>query len=104
MQTPYTYVFIRTDIPLAAQLVQAAHAALERGFRTETPDKTSFLIMLSVKNEQELKRIKDYLDSHEIESYMFYEPDYDMGYTSICAGPVYGDQRKVFKKFKLWKA
>ena len=34
---------------------------------------------------------------------MFYEPDNDTGYTAICCEPVYDEQRKLFKKFRLLK-
>lgn len=105
-QTPYTYVFVRADIPLSYQIVQACHACLERGLSLPVcnkPDQTSFLILFSVKDEQDLKQKADYLDRHDISFSMFYEPDYDTGYTAICTEPIYGEQRKLFKKFKLWK-
>jgi hypothetical protein len=51
---PYTYILIRKDISPEQQLVQAAHAALEAGFRFKQPEKTSFLIALEIENEQEL--------------------------------------------------
>lgn len=106
MQNPYTYVFIRKDIPLAAQLVQSSHATLELGIRLpehKKPQKVSSLIMLSIKDEEKLLQTKDELDERGIQNYMFYEPDYNMGYTAICTEPIYLDDRRYFKKFQLWK-
>lgn len=105
-QTPYTYQFVRKDIPLHAQLVQTAHAALEMGLSlpdSDKPRQTSFLILFEVKDESDLKKKADYLDQHGIKYHMFFEPDYDMGYSAICTEPIYGEKRKLFKKFKLWK-
>ena len=100
----YTYVFIRTDIPIHAQLVQSCHAALEMGLRLNLKDESpSNLILLAIKDEAHLEQIKYYLDMNEIENYMFFEPDYDMGFTSICTEPIQGDRKKLFKKFNLWK-
>ena len=53
---PYTYIILRKDISKEQQIVQAAHAALEAGFRFKKPDgDVSSLIVLEVENEQELK-------------------------------------------------
>jgi hypothetical protein len=102
--TKYTYVFIRRDIPLHAQLVQSAHAALEMGNRIGTvTDEPSFLILLDARDESHLNEIVRYLDDRDINFYMFFEPDYDMGHTSICTEPLSLDRRKHFKKFDLWK-
>jgi len=32
-ETPYTYLFIRTDLSIPQQIVQTAHAACEAGYR-----------------------------------------------------------------------
>ena len=106
LQTKYSYVFIRRDIPIHAQLVQSAHAALELGFQLppeKKPDKTSFLILLDADNQDHLNEIARYLDDRDIEFHKFFEPDYDMGYTAICTEPLSQDKRKYFKKFNLWK-
>lgn len=105
-QTPYTYCFVRTDIPKEYQMVQACHACLERGFslpKADQPKQTSYLILFGVKDEEDLKKKADYLGMNGISFEMFYEPDYNTGYTAICTEPVYGEQRKLFKKFKLLK-
>lgn len=33
--------------------------------------------------------------------YMFYEPDYDTGYTALAIGPIDWSDKKLFKKYKL---
>lgn len=106
MDTPYTYVFTRKDIPLHAQIVQSNHATLEMGLKLneeKKPKQTSFLILLEAKDKNSLYNYKEFLEEHGIDHHMFYEPDYDMGHTAICTEPVYGDQKELFKKFKLWK-
>lgn len=105
-QTPYTYVFVRKDIPIHAQLVQPAHACLELGFRLEEekkPKETSYLILLQTDSEKSLLRIAEYLEKKGIKFHMLYEPDYNMGYTSLCCEPVYDETRNIFRKFSLWE-
>lgn len=34
---------------------------------------------------------------------MFYEPDHETGFTAIATEPIYGEDRKFFKKFKMYK-
>jgi hypothetical protein len=34
---------------------------------------------------------------------MFFEPDFGTGNTAIATEPIYGDDRKFFKKFKMYK-
>lgn len=102
--TRYTYVFIRRDIPLHTQLVQSAHAALEMGLRqSDVTAEPSFLILLDARDENHLNEIARYLDEYDIDFYMFFEPDYEMGHTSICTQVLSLDKRKHFKKFNLWK-
>lgn len=95
----YTYCFVRKDIPMFAQLVQLGHACLQR----PAPDQVNNLILFEVKNEDHLVQTKAYLESRGIDAYMFYEPDYDMGYTAIATEPIEGEDRKMFAKFNLWR-
>ena len=100
---PYTYVFIRKDIPLHQQLVQVGHAALEAGFRFPQPDQTSSLIVLEVPDKQSLLSIQDRLTSKAIEHYTFFEPDFDMGESAICTTPILRkNDRYWFRQFPLW--
>jgi len=60
-------------------------------------------VLFGVDDERELSNVTEYLERHEVSYEKFYEPDYDMGYTAICTEPMYDKQRRLFKKFKLWK-
>ena len=101
MDTPYTYIFIRKDLAPEQQIVQASHAALEAGFRFDQPEKTSHIVLIGIDGQDELQRISSYLLDQNILHEMFFEPDYDTGYTSIATQPIYGEQRKPLKKFPL---
>lgn len=97
------YIFIREDLSHAYQIVQAAHATHQAGIRfggTETP---THFVLIGAKNEKALEKIAMELEINGIEFEMFYEPDYNTGYTAIATKPLYGDQRKLFKKYNLYK-
>jgi hypothetical protein len=58
---------------------------------------------LQAKDESELLSIADRLEMRDINFTMFHEPDFETGYTSIAAGPIYGSSRNFFKKFKFFR-
>lgn len=103
-KTPYTYVLVRTDIPLADQIVQVGHACLEAGFKFERPERTPNLVLLAMKNESELKRFASFLEYNHIRFEMFFEPDDEMGFTALATEPIYNEQRSHFAKLELWRS
>ena len=104
MDHPYTYIFIREDIPLAQQLVQASHAALEAGFTFDKPHKTSSIIMIGAKDKDDLYKIGERLDKHGIRHHMFFEPDFDMGHSAIATEPIHDlKTRRLMRKYSLYK-
>lgn len=96
---PYTYIFIRKDLPTAYMMVQACHACLEL---PKVPKETH-VCLLGVKNENELIKVSEDLKQKGIMFEMFFEPDYSTGFTSIATEPIYGSRRNGFKKYKLLK-
>lgn len=64
-------MFIRTDIPIHAQLVQTGHACLEAGFSFERPASNTHLILFQIKNEEELLNASSYLTENNIRHEMF---------------------------------
>lgn len=95
-------MFIRTDIPIADQMVQVGHVCYEAGLKFNANPHT-YLVLCSVHNEKELLAVEESLGCHNIESHKFYEPDDDMGYTALCSEPINGAKRKLFRKYRLWK-
>jgi hypothetical protein len=90
-------------MPQHYQIIQAAHATQEITKVTEHSDRTNHFILFEAKDENDLKRIKLKLDDRGIKSHMFFEPDFGTGNTAIATEPIYGDDRKFFKKFKMYK-
>lgn len=100
----WTYVFIRTDLPIEQQIVQACHAALEAGHSFERiSNEPSSLIMLQVPNKEKLEVAMARTVERGIRCEPFHEPDWDYGLTAFATEPITVDQRKVFNKYKLWK-
>jgi len=98
---PYTYVFIRTDLTAAQQIVQAAHATYEAGWKFEKPEHPLHLILFGVENEAELLKASERIGIHGVDHCMFYEPDLP-GYTAIATEPLYGAKREVMRKYNLY--
>ena len=95
-------MFIRTDLPIEQQIVQAAHAALEAGRDLENPKSISHLILLKVDSQDDLIKVSEDLTQLNIRYRMFYEPDDDRGYTSIATEPIY-DRTPYFFKHSLYR-
>jgi hypothetical protein len=96
-------VFVREDLPNTVKLVQAGHACMEMGFVTKKPEEQTFLVALSVKNQDALIKVAELLEQQGIKFHMFYEPDYDYGYTALCTEPVEFGKYKIFSKYNLLK-
>lgn len=96
-------MFIRRDIPIADQIVQASHATLEAGRRFDWEDHTH-MVILGINNEEELLQALERTREHGIEYELFFEPDDNMGYTAACTEPISGKDRNVFRKYNLWRS
>lgn len=100
---PTVYVFVRTDLPIPAQAVQACHACHESGREFGAPQGTH-LILLGVCNSTELCRIMGMCKAHGIRYVDFVEPDWEWGLTAIATEPISGSMgRKLFSEYELWQ-
>lgn len=98
------YTFIRKDLGEAYKIIQAGHALFEHALTlNDKPERTSHFCLLEAKDENDLMQIASKLEMKNINFTMFHEPDYDTGYTAITAGPIYGTDRKHFKKYRIYK-
>lgn len=101
----YIYVFVRTDLPLEQQVVQAIHAGTEAGHSFDRVSvEASSLILLQVPNKEKLEVALARTIERGVRCEAFNEPDWDYGLTAFATEPIFGDRRKVFNKYKLWKA
>jgi hypothetical protein len=96
------YVLVRTDIPLADQVVQVGHACLEAGYRFKQPEVPCNLVVLKVSSEECLRFAIEEIELAGIRCAIFCEPDENMGYTAACTEPVTNFQRRLFRRFPLW--
>ena len=100
----YIYTFIRKDLSPEQRIVQIGHACYEAGKLFNDNQGISSLVLLEAQNEEDLKSIAKKLDIRGIEFYMFYESDYDTGYTALCTRPITDDrERSFFKRWNLFK-
>lgn len=99
----YTYTFVRRDLPIQHQLVQACHSALEAGSEFKEAGKIPNLILLDAKDTGHLYEISSFLKKNKIRHHMFYEPDNDMGYSSITTEPLDAEKKKCLSNFKMWR-
>jgi hypothetical protein len=98
------YTFIRKDLPINHQIVQACHSALEAGSEFKKPGNIPFLILLESKNQDHLFEVKELLDKNGIKHHMFFEPDNGIGHSSITTEPLTLDQSRLLSNFRLWRA
>lgn len=98
----YVYVLVRSDIEPEQQLVQAAHATLEAGFRFRAPDQTAHLVALSVASEAELLQAAARLEHEGVEHHVFFEPDNAMGHSALATEPLQASRlRRQLKRYPL---
>ena len=97
------YIFVRKDFSLAQQIVQAAHVALEAGFRFEKPDSPTHIVLIGVPDESTLLVEHQRLELNGIECEIFHEPDDPInGWTALATRPIYDKkERKLLNKHRL---
>ena len=97
------YTFIRQDMDIQHQLVQACHSAYEAGSNFKDTKDIPYLICLGMNDDKELKSAEEFLRKHDIQYHKFFEPDNNLGHTSISTEPLDWEQKKLFSNFRLWK-
>lgn len=97
------YTLIRTDIRIEHQITQACHSAIQAGAEFLNPENKPFLITLAIKDKNDLLMAAERLKEKGIKHHMFFEPDNDMGHSSITTEPLTKEQSKALSKYKLWK-
>lgn len=101
----HSYILLRSDLPLPAQLAQCAHAAQEAAFLLgSAPEAPINVVVLSVDGEHALREAAGRLADKGFEPGLFFEPDWPRGHTALYLKP----QRRTSKlraamgKYRLW--
>lgn len=97
------YTFIRTDIEIHHQMTQACHSAIQAGAEFLNPTQIPYLITLQIKDKDHLYKTAEFLDKNGIRYHMFFEPDNNMGHSSITTEPLTKEQSKLLSNYKLWR-
>lgn len=100
-QWPYMYLFVRQDLSMPQQIVQAAHAVDELTIRCPSEGENR-MVLCGADNERMLKNIALYLDSEFIDYEMFHESDIGE-YTAIATKPLRGSERRAMRRFNIMK-
>lgn len=99
---PYMYIFVRKDISIPQQIVQAAHAVDELN-KKHLHEPGNYMVLCDAEDEASLLKVSEWLCHHDIKHEMFYEPDLN-SYTAIATKPLRGAERQPLKKFKTYCA
>lgn len=98
----HIYVFVRTDLSIEQQAVQACHASIEaaRNSLISPCDEHPSLVLCGVKSEHQLKNVIGHLTELNIHHHSFIEPDIGNELTAICTEPVTQNMRHNFRKYR----
>jgi hypothetical protein len=98
----HVYVFVRRNLSVQQQLVQASHAFWESGRHLhENHLDHPHLVVLGVSDETELLTVSQYLNNIGIKHSLFRESYFDNEATALATQPIFEDQRPLFSHFKL---
>ena len=99
----YVYCFVRRDLSLPQQVVQACHACIE-SIRNFLPPSAAHphLVLLSARSRADLESISARLDAFGIRCCIFCEPDLAGEPTALSTEPISGSRRSVFKRYRCW--
>ena len=86
-------------------MVQSSHACIEscKSFDFSSLKDHPSVILCGVKSQTQLETVQKRLQEQNIRFVSFHEPDIDDQLTSIATEPIFGDDRKFFRKYQLLK-
>jgi len=106
--SPAIYVFVRTDIPIADQMVQVGHVCAMAASTFTVPERCR-LVLLAVDDVDRLEAAVDRCRQHGIRTVAFFESDAvddhtgEMGFTAACTEPIPRSRRQPLRRYRLWR-
>lgn len=102
-QALMSLVIVRTDIPLARQMVQACHASSMAGHHFDGWKDDTRMALLAADDEQTLMKACMRLERLGISYHLFHEPDHAIGHSALASAPIAWKQaRKALPGLPLW--
>lgn len=101
----HSYIILRGDLPLPAQLAQCAHAAQEAVFLLgATPSEPIHVVILTCQGAAELLHAAERLARKGFDPGIFYEPDWPRGPTALYLKPQHRSAklRAAMNVYALW--
>lgn len=101
----HSYILLRADLPMAAQLAQCAHAAQEAAFLLGgSPPEPIHVVILSCDGERSLLAAAERLARKGFEPELFHEPDWPRGHTALYLKPQRRSAklRSAMNAYPLW--
>jgi hypothetical protein len=98
----HSYIFVRKDLSLEQQIVQAAHALHLVGLKQEDRRDSPSIVLIGVEDLWELQEVSAFLNANRIEYEMFYE-SYLQECTAIATHPLEQERRHLLSGFKTLK-
>lgn len=99
----YVYILVREDLTIAQQGVQVAHAGMLAISKHGGLKEDTRLVVLKVKNQQQLLDYFDMSKDNGLKAEKFFEPDYDIFWSAMSTAPISREEGKIFKKLPLWR-
>jgi hypothetical protein len=93
---------VRKDLSPGQQVVQTAHACIEaaKSFLNNDLDHPH-LVVIGVNNLHKLNAAVARLNEAGVGHRAFFESDLNEEMTAVCTEPVFGEQRRFFRKYQL---
>jgi hypothetical protein len=99
MDKKYLYIFTNKNLTASQIAVQSIHSAFELAITNKIESHPS-VVLLRAKDEEELLKQKELIESFGLKTTIFFEPFYNQ-YTSFAVEPISEDLKYLFKKFRL---
>jgi hypothetical protein len=104
----HSYLMVRQDMPLQAQMAQCAHAAQEAAFCLGAPSGRPpiHVVILSCPDESALLAAAERLASKGLAPGLFFEPDWPRGHSALWLAPQRRTSalKSAMARYPLWSA
>lgn len=96
----YMFIFILQSLSPAQKIIQSCHAAIEATQKRSMLEHPN-IVLIEVEDQNKLSYFQSICEINNIDFHLFYEPDNNLGATSLATIPIEKKYKKIFKNLKL---